>query len=156
MSKIENMLLQPSTIYSCPLQTSQSAFFPVKPFVQLYSDRKPRACQKLGNGPGFGKCPAPGQCKICKCLTPGSDKEGKCPAVARGSLAQVELTDALLSNITVTQFGDLPTKLVNRTAAMLKQISSHFQVTQVTVVPIINFKTFTYCSKFNLCIRLEL
>ena len=30
------------------------------------------------------------------------DKAGKCPAVAWGSLAQVELTDALLSNITVT------------------------------------------------------
>ena len=22
-------------------------------------------CQKLGNGPGVGKCPAPGQCKTC-------------------------------------------------------------------------------------------
>ena len=41
---------------------SQSAFFPVKPSVYLYSDRKPRACQKLGNGRGVGKCPAPGQC----------------------------------------------------------------------------------------------
>ena len=65
---------------------SQSAFFPVKPSVQLYSDRKPRACQKLGNGCGVGKCTAPGQCKICKCLTPGTVKAGKCPAVARGEL----------------------------------------------------------------------
>ena len=79
---------------------SQSAFFPVKPSVWLYSDRKPRACQKLGNGPGVGKCPAPGQCKICKCPTLGTDKAGKCPAVARGEgggwgrWAQVELTDA--------------------------------------------------------------
>ena len=50
--------------------------------------RKLPACQKLGNSPGIGKCPAPGQCKICKC-----------PAVARarkggGRWAQVELTDA--------------------------------------------------------------
>ena len=77
---------------------SQSAFFPVKPSVSLYSDRKPPACQKLGNGPGVGKCPVPGQCKICKCPTPGTDKAGKCPAVARGGggdWAQVELTDAL-------------------------------------------------------------
>ena len=47
--------------------------FPVKSSVLLYSDRKPRACQKLGNGPGVGKCPAPGQHKI-----------RKCPAVGRG------------------------------------------------------------------------
>ena len=47
-------------------------------------DGKPRACQKLENGPGVGKCPAPGQYKICKCPTPGTDKAGKCPAVARG------------------------------------------------------------------------
>ena len=51
---------------------------------KLYSDRKPRAYQKLGNGPGVGKCPAPGQHKICKCPTPGTDTEGKCPVVARG------------------------------------------------------------------------
>ena len=67
-SKIENMPLQ-------PLQ-----FIPVL-------DRKPRACQKLGNGPGVGKCP-----------TPGTDKVGKYPAVAQGGggfgWAQVELTDA--------------------------------------------------------------
>ena len=61
--------------------------------------RKLPACQKLGNSPGIGKCPAPGQCKICKCPTPGTDKAGKCPAVARarkggGRWAQVELTDA--------------------------------------------------------------
>ena len=61
---------------------SQSAFFPVKPSVWLYSDRKPCACQKLGNGPGVGKCPA--ECKICKCPTPGTDKAGTGPAVARG------------------------------------------------------------------------
>ena len=26
--------------------------------------------------------PGPGQCKICKCPTPGTDKAGECPAVA--------------------------------------------------------------------------
>ena len=52
-------------------------FFSVKPSVLLYSDRKPRACQKLENGPGVGKFPAPGPCKA-------TDKAGKCPAVARG------------------------------------------------------------------------
>ena len=47
--------------------------------------------------PGVGKCPAPGQCKICECPTPGTDKASKCPAVARGGggWVQVELTDAL-------------------------------------------------------------
>ena len=52
--------------------------------MQLYSDRKPYACQKLGDGPGVGKCPAPRQCKICQYPTPGTDKVGKCPAVPRG------------------------------------------------------------------------
>ena len=59
--------------------------------------------RKLGNGPGVGKCPFPGQCKICKCPIPGTDKAGKYPAVARGGRggrgggrwARVELTDAL-------------------------------------------------------------
>ena len=59
----------------------------------------PSAADHLGNGPGVGKCPAPGQCKIYQCPTPGTDKAGKCPAVARrgggGGWAQVELTDAL-------------------------------------------------------------
>ena len=39
---------------------------------------------KAREWPGVGKCPAPGQCKICKCPTPGTDKVGKCPAVAWG------------------------------------------------------------------------
>ena len=82
MHKIENKPLQPYSIYFCPWQMSQSAFFPVKPSVCLYSDRKPRARQKLGNGPRVDKCRAPGQCKICKCPTPGTDKASKCPAVA--------------------------------------------------------------------------
>ena len=63
----------------------------------------PSAADHLGNGPGVGNCPAPGQCKICQCPTPGTDKAGKCPVVARrggeggggGGWAQVELTDAL-------------------------------------------------------------
>ena len=38
--------------------------------------------QKLGNGPGVGKCPVPAQFKICKCPTPGTDKASKCPTVA--------------------------------------------------------------------------
>ena len=43
-----------------------------------------RACQKLGNGPGVGKCLDPGQCKIYKCPYPGTVKAGKCPAVEPG------------------------------------------------------------------------
>ena len=70
---------------------SQSAFFPVKP-VYLYSDRKPRVCQKLGNSRGVGKYPATGQCKIW--LTrPRSSQEGG----GGGGWAQVELTDALIN-----------------------------------------------------------
>ena len=56
-------------------------------------------CQKLGNGPGVGKRPAPGQCKICKRPIPGTDKAGKCLAVAGGGGgcgAQVELIDAFI------------------------------------------------------------
>ena len=66
-------------------------------------------CQKLGNNPGVGKCPSPGQRKFCKCPTPRTETAGKCPAVAwgwcgglggeggGGSWAQLELTDALPS-----------------------------------------------------------
>ena len=42
--------------------------------------------------------PAPGQCKICKCPTPGTDRADKCPAVAPGEggrWARVELTDCI-------------------------------------------------------------
>ena len=45
--------------------------------------RKLSACQKLGGGPVIGKYPIPGQRKICYCLTPGTDKAGKCPTIAR-------------------------------------------------------------------------
>ena len=51
--------------------------------------------------------PAPGQHKICKCPTPGTDGAGKCQALARGAgggggaggagWAEQELTDALVS-----------------------------------------------------------
>ena len=79
---------------------SQSAcFFSVKSSAQLYSDRKPRACQKFGVGPGLDKCPAHGQRKTCKCPTPGTDKADKCPAVAGGGggcWAHLDLTDALV------------------------------------------------------------
>ena len=70
--------------------------FPVKSSVSLYSDKKPRACQKLGNSPGVGKCRALGQSKICKCPILGTDKVGKRPTVVRGGggWAQLELTDA--------------------------------------------------------------
>ena len=76
--------------------------FPVKPSVYLFSIRKPRACQKLGNGPGVGKCPAPGQCKICKCPTPGTDKAGKCPAVARGGGVAGRMWNWLMHNDNAT------------------------------------------------------
>ena len=71
MRKIENRPLQTSSIFSRPWQIF---------CIVQYSDRKPRACQKLG----VGKCPGAGQRKIFKCPTPGSDKAGKYPAVARG------------------------------------------------------------------------
>ena len=49
--------------------------------------------------------PAPGQHKICKCPTPGTDGASKCQALARGwggggvglGWAEQELTDALVS-----------------------------------------------------------
>ena len=44
--------------------------------ILLYSDRKPRARQKLSVRPE--------QPKICKCPTPGTNRANKCPAVARG------------------------------------------------------------------------
>ena len=80
MHKIENIPLQSSSIFSLTDEPI-SLFFSVKSSAQLYSDRKPRACQKFGVGPGLDKCPAHGQRKTCKCPTPGTDKADKCPAV---------------------------------------------------------------------------
>ena len=52
-----------------------------------------------GMAQGLANAWPPGQYKICKCPTSGTDKEGKCPAVAWGGVGgcwvQVELTDAL-------------------------------------------------------------
>ena len=65
--------------------------------VKLYSDRKPRACQKVG------KYPAPGQRKLLQMPHPGpgTEKAGKCTPVAWGrgreGWAQLELTDVLPS-----------------------------------------------------------
>ena len=55
-----------------------------------------------GMAPGLANARPPGSAKFANALPPETDKAGKCPAVAWGSLAKVELTDALLSNITVT------------------------------------------------------
>ena len=82
--KIKNMPLQPLQFFPVHDRWGNLLSFPVKSSVYFYSDRKPRAWKKVGNGPGVGKCPAPGQHKICKCPTRGTDKAGKCPAVARG------------------------------------------------------------------------
>ena len=60
---------------------------------------------KTWEWPRVGKCPAPGQHKICKCPTPGTDKAAKCPVVDRegggGGWAQLELTDALLKAVSI-------------------------------------------------------
>ena len=81
---MENMPLQPSPIYSCSWQVSQSTFFPVNLLCSYILIGNCVRGQKLTNGPGVGKCPASGQCKICKFPTPGTDKAGKCPQLARG------------------------------------------------------------------------
>ena len=92
MHKIKNMPSQTSSIFPVLDRWANLLSLPVKSSVYFFSDSKPRACQKLRNGPG--------QLKICKCPTLGTDKAGKCPAVARGEgggwgrWAQVELTDA--------------------------------------------------------------
>ena len=72
--------------------------FPVKSSVLLYFDGKLRARQQLGNNPGVGKCPTPGQRKIGKCPTPGNDKAGKCPAVAGRGAWPSWRTDALVDH----------------------------------------------------------
>ena len=53
--------------------------------------------KRSGLALGLANARAPGQRKICKCPTPGTDEAGKCPAVAReggGGWEQLELTDA--------------------------------------------------------------
>ena len=52
---------------------------------------------KAGNDPGVGKCPAHGQCKICKCPTSRDLQGGQMPGSSLGGggeedWAQVELT----------------------------------------------------------------
>ena len=77
---------------------------PARFSVYLYSDRKLRACQKLGNSLGVGKCPAPRQSQMCECPTPQDWYGCQCPCTSPGgggggalTCAQLELTDALSS-----------------------------------------------------------
>ena len=86
MHKINNMPLQPSSIFPVLDRWANLLAFPVKSSVYLYSNRKPRACQKLVGGPRVGKCPVPGQRKICKCLTHGTGwQAGQMPHSSRGA-----------------------------------------------------------------------
>ena len=39
-----------------------------------------------GMAPGAGKCPAPGQCKICKCPTPELTRRANAPQLPVGGL----------------------------------------------------------------------
>ena len=58
--------------------------------------------KRSGLALGLANARVPGQRKICKCPTPGTDEADKCPAVAReggggrggGGWEQLELTDA--------------------------------------------------------------
>ena len=54
-------------------------FFPVKPSVELYSDRKPRACQKLGNGPGVVYAQPPGSAKFANAPPPRLTRQVNAP-----------------------------------------------------------------------------
>ena len=83
MHKIENMPF--IYLFNFFLSFTDELVFPVKSSVKLYSDRKPRACQKFG----VGKCLVPGQRKICKCPTPGIDKASKCPILATSRLLKI-------------------------------------------------------------------
>ena len=112
------------------LTDSRSPFFPVKHSVVLNSDRKPRACEKLGNGPGVGKCPAPGRCKLCQCPTPGTDKAGKCPAVTRGGglgaggMAHFTVTGANEAGVDLLLIQPILLYYVNQVVVMLTIIFS--------------------------------
>lgn len=56
-----------------------------------FCGRKPHACQKLFRG---WQMEIKGLLKICYCPTPGTDKPGKCSAVAQEcGWVQLELTD---------------------------------------------------------------
>ena len=96
MHKIENMPLQPSSIYFCPWQMSQSAFFPVKTFCVVHdSYRKPRACHNLGNAPGLTNARPPGSAKQ---MPQPRDWQGgqmprSSPGGALGALLTLYITD---------------------------------------------------------------
>ena len=81
MHKIENMLLQASTIYSCPGQMSQSAFFQYN-ILCSYILTGNCVCQKLGNGPGLANA------------GPWAVVNLEMPCSSPGDWAQVALTDA--------------------------------------------------------------
>ena len=84
MHKIENMPLQTSSIFSCLWEVSQSACFSSKILcVVIFWYRKRVRVKSSGLANAWPS--APGQLKICKCPTPGTDKAGKCPAVTRSS-----------------------------------------------------------------------
>ena len=81
---------------------------------------------KLGNSPGAGKCPVPGQRKICKC-----------PELARGAWAQLELTDALQKNwyqVDQCHFAYTAESLVPYLKLMLSFNSNKHIVNQLQIV----------------------
>ena len=85
-----------------PLMTNEPIFFFFSEIFCVVIFLKETAC--LLKARGWPRSwPAPGQRKICKCPTPGTDKAGICPAVVRGGgWAQLEviMTDALPEQIT--------------------------------------------------------
>ena len=58
-------------------------FLPAKFSVYLYSDRKPHACQKLGNSPGVGKCRPRGRAEFANAPPLRADMAGNAPAIAQ-------------------------------------------------------------------------
>ena len=81
--KIENMPLQPSTIYFCPWQMSQSAFLPVKPYILIGNHVRVKSS---GLARGLANARPPGSATFANAPPPGLTRRANAPQLPGGGL----------------------------------------------------------------------
>ena len=81
--KIENMPLQPSTIYFCPWQMSQSAFLPVKPYILIGNHVRVKSS---GLARGLANARPPGSATFANAPPPGLTRRANAPQLPGGEL----------------------------------------------------------------------
>ena len=91
----------------------------------------------MGIVPGLANARSPGSATFANAPPPGTDKAGKCPEVARGAWAQLELTDALQKNwyqVDQCHFAYNAERLVPYLKLMLSFNSNKHIVNQLQIV----------------------